>query len=757
MTSLALGALLGALLALCAGLIWRWSSARPQFGSTAREQIRLKHALWGSGDELWDWDVESGEIHRHNTLPMVCGDNRASERIEDSLARIHPDDVCQVRDNLDAHLEGETPYFEAHYRMRSKDGPWIWILDRAKVVEYSGEGKPVRLTGTLRNISAIKNTEDQLKLIATAFQNTSDGVVIADHQGYILAVNQAFTEITGYDADEVIGEQYIFRGGPGRPSEQEEDAIWDRVMESLMTTGQWRGEISERTKGNPLRKPLSVRVNAVMDDNDVASHYIGVFSDITFRKQTEENLKRLANHDTLTGLPNRSLFNDRLSKALARARRRSSLVALLFMDLDRFKNVNDSLGHAMGDLLLKEVSRRLQTCLREEDTIARLGGDEFTIVLEGIHKPKDVIPVAKKIGKAVGAVYDLDGYEANVTPSVGISIYPNDGEDADTLVKNADTAMYHAKRQGRNNHQFFDRMMNAEVTERLDLENKMRLAMQNREFAVYYQPKVDLRSGRIAGAEALMRWYHEEHGWISPLKFIAIAEETGLIRPLGEWVLEQSCRQAANWLAAGYENCHVSVNLSPRQFQSATLVERVSDVLSTTGLPPAYLELEITETTLVDNLDHTADSLNRLRDLGVRLSLDDFGTGYSSLTYLKRFPLHRLKIDQSFVRDVMEDADDARIVSAIVSLAHNLGISVVAEGVESEEQLQFLRDLDCDEVQGYLMSPPVDSDKMTALLQEESLQAAQGDSNSPSVFSQVLQRTAVTAPAASTARLPHGD
>ncbi|HEV8231053.1 MAG TPA: EAL domain-containing protein, partial [Thermoanaerobaculia bacterium] len=431
----------------------------------------------------------------------------------------------------------------------------------------------------------------------------------------------------------------------------------------------------------------------------------------------EEQVKHLAFHDALTGLPNRLLFNDRLTIALAQAHRTHQKLATLYLDLDRFKVINDSLGHSVGDELLRRVADRLRVSVREEDTVARLGGDEFVILVPRISTAKDAETVARKILAAIRLPFAVEERDFFLTTSMGVSLYPSDGVDAEALVQNADTAMYRAKEQGRDNYQLYAPAMSSRAVERLSLENRLRQALQNQELVLYYQPIVDLRDGGVRGAEALLRWRHPERGLLQPATFITLAEISGLIAPIGRWVLQTACAQIRAWQAMGHSGLTVSVNLSPRQFQQADLVSQVAEALSANGVEADRLDLEITESSAMENAELTINTLWELRKLGVGISMDDFGTGYSSLNYLKRFPIDRVKLDRSFVQDVVTNSEDAAIVRAVIAMAHTLKLVVVAEGVENENQLAFLRQQRCDEMQGFLFSPPVDPREFEKLLQ----------------------------------------
>src|SRR5581483_11279643 len=449
------------------------------------------------------------------------------------------------------------------------------------------------------------------------------------------------------------------------------------------------------------------------DDETVGA--VITFLDISERKLAEERIQFLAYYDALTGLPNRALLHDRLAKALASARRHEEKLALLFLDIDRFKVINDSLGHSIGDLLLKEVAERLKRSAREQDTVARLGGDEFIVVLGAIKNVGDVAVTAERIVGALAAPITIQRHSLTVTCSLGITIFPDHGSDAETLVKNADAAMYSAKDHGRNNFQFFTEHMNLAVMERLTLENSLRLALTNNELRLLYQPQVEIATGRITGVEALLRWQHSDLGLVLPAKFISIAENSGLIIPIGEWVLKTACAQARTWQAEGLP-LSVAVNVSALQFRQDSFLESIRSVLNEIGLAPPYLQLEVTESVLLSNADVMLAVFRELKHMGVKLSIDDFGIGYSSLSYLRHFPVHKLKIDRSFVQDLALNADDKAITSAIISMAKSLDLKVIAEGVENEQQMDFLREHKCDEVQGFYFSPPLPANELAEFL-----------------------------------------
>jgi diguanylate cyclase (GGDEF)-like protein/PAS domain S-box-containing protein len=464
------------------------------------------------------------------------------------------------------------------------------------------------------------------------------------------------------------------------------------------------------------QRHVSVSGRPMLDASGNFRGYRGVGKDITERVLAEERIQYLAYHDGLTDLPNRSMFGKILNHAIGHARRYDKIVAVLFIDLDRFKNINDTLGHEAGDVLLQEVGRRLKNCVRQSDTVARLGGDEFVVLLDELNKSAEAGTVARKILSSIIRPFHMLGQEFRVTASVGISSYPDDGQDEQSLMKNADIAMYQAKSEGKNNYQFYSAQMNVHSYERLALESNLRQALERNEFHLHYQAKMDLHSNKVCGMEALLRWVHPELGTVPPAQFIPVAEETGLIVPIGRWVLRTACLQNVAWQKAGLPVLCVSVNLSPRQFNEENLLQDIAAVLAETGMDPRFLELEITESMVMYNVDKAVQILTDLKSMGVRLAIDDFGTGYSSLSSLKRFPIDTIKVDRSFIRDIPGDAEDKAITQAIIAMGRALSLTVIAEGVETEEQVNFLRAHACDEFQGYYFSRPIDKDKFAELL-----------------------------------------
>jgi diguanylate cyclase (GGDEF)-like protein/PAS domain S-box-containing protein len=553
--------------------------------------------------------------------------------------------------------------------------------------------------------------DSTLRQAAAVFENTSEGVVITDLTPRIMTVNRAYTEITGYEEAEVLGRNPSLLMS-GRQDETFYQTLWANVRE----TGHWQGEIWNRRKNGELY-PQLLTISSVYDSEGLPSHYVGVMTDISQLKQSEAQLEHLAHYDPLTDLPNRLLLQSRLEHALERAERHRQQVAVMYLDLDRFKNVNDSLGHPVGDELLAALARRLRERLRDDDTLGRLGGDEFLVVLENLERPEDAAGVAHTLIQLLEKPFALpSGHEVYVGASIGISLYPDDGSGVTELIKNADVAMYQAKEQGRNTMCFYTPALTLAANERLVMEARLRRALANGEFVLHYQAQLDARSGALISCEALARWQSPEEGMISPARFIPLAEETGLIVPLGEWVLRTACTQAKAWLDAGFPSLLMAVNMSGRQLQQRDVVQRISTVLQETGLPADHLKLELTESMIMGHGKQAVELLHALKSLGLRLSIDDFGTGYSSLAYLKRFPIDELKIDQSFVHDIPHDLNDMEIAAAIIALARNLNMKVVAEGVETREQLEFLTRQGCHAYQGYLFSRPMPAEEFTRLL-----------------------------------------
>ena len=571
--------------------------------------------------------------------------------------------------------------------------------------------------GTLRKIRGLvetqKKTESTLRQSATVFDSTGEGVMITDTNAKITAVNRAFRTITGYSESEVLGKDpSVLKSG--RHDREFYEAMWS----SLLQHGEWRGEIWDRRKNGEVF-PKWQTISAVRDDAGILTHYVSVFSDISQLKESEEKLHRLAHHDALTGLPNRLLLTARLEHSLQTAHRMGTHVAVLFIDLDCFKKINDSFGHPAGDRLLQLVAERLMVCIREEDTIARLGGDELVIVLGQLTETRDAEKIAQAIRDRLSVPFELEDEDVFVTASIGISLFPRDAGDATALMRNADAAMYMAKSEGRNRHRFYSKELTVRTSDSVALESHLYRAVEREEFILHFQPQVSLHSGTIVGVEALLRWQHPEIGLVPPARFIPLAEENGLIETIGKWVLRTACAQAKTWQNDGLPPIRIAVNLAERQLRQPSIVQGIGDILNDTALDPRLLELELTESSVMKRAERAADTLNALRELGTSIAIDDFGTGYSSLSYLKHLPVDRLKIDRSFVRDIPQDTSDIALVKSIVALGQSLKLSVLAEGVETQAQKGLLTSIGCDEMQGFLYSPPVTAEQVPRLLNSE--------------------------------------
>ena len=585
------------------------------------------------------------------------------------------------------------------------DGSKIW-LETSKVPLRNAQSQVVGVLGVYQDVTERRQAREKERQAAKVFESTQEGIMITDLNGKILTVNPAFTEITGYAEADVVGKSpRILKSGRHEP------AFYAAMWTSLESTGCWQGEVWNRRKSGDIY-PEWLTVSSVTDDSGTVVNYVAVFSDISLLKVSQEQLERLAHHDPLTGLPNRLMFRDRLEHAMQRADRARTQLALLFLDLDRFKRVNDSLGHTVGDDLLRSVAERLSKVLRRDDTLARLGGDEFTVLIEGLSEGDHAAHIAEKLVDALIEPFLVQGHELVVGASIGISIYPRDARSTETLLRNADAAMYRAKDAGRNTFCFYSEEMTTTALERVLLEGQLRRAIEQGELLLHYQPQVDLSSGQVIGVEALVRWRHPEHGVLSPDRFIPIAEDSGLIVPLGDWVLRSACAQGKAWLDSGIDFGRVCVNIAGLQLRRGRLRDSVQRILAETGLPPERLELEITESFIMGQPKQNVDLLISLRKFGVALAIDDFGTGYSSLAHLKQIPIDKLKIDQSFIRDLPDDDNDSAIARAVIALGHSLQFKVIAEGVENTAQQEFLQSAGCDQAQGFLYRRPVPAEAL---------------------------------------------
>ncbi len=612
---------------------------------------------------------------------------------------IHQDDRERIFEEVQQALEEKRP-FALVYRIQHKNGEERWVWEQGRQTVYQGENN---IEGFITDITEQKMAEAHQRLSAHFFDNTSEGILITDANARIIEVNKAFVEVTGYAREEVLGENpRLLQSG------KHSKAFYQELWETLHTTGRWRGEIWNRRKNGSIYPQLQ-NISCVRDEQGTTTHYVAVFSDITYLKESQRKLNHLAHHDVLTGLPNRLLLSKRLEQAIQQNQGTQHPFLLIFLDLDHFKHVNDSLGHPMGDLLLQKVATRLTQATHTANTVARIGGDEFIILIEHIEDETKIFEIPNALFSCFTAPFRLENHEVRITGSMGICVYPGDGEDPHTLLRNADAAMYKAKDEGRNTHQFYTKELTTKAYERILMEQQLSQAINNHELYLVYQPQINMRTMEVIGAEVLLRWKHSTRGLISPVQFIPLAEDSGLIHSIGQWVLEAACHQAKQWMDEGLSFGRIAVNIAGPQLQRGNLPTQVKYALQKSGLPAHKLELEVTEGFIMQHASSAIEQLEELRELGILLAIDDFGTGYSSLSYLKTLPIHKLKIDKSFVRDIPEDADDIAISKAIIALGQSLGLTLIAEGVETIEQAALLLDAGCLEAQGYLYSRPVNT------------------------------------------------
>ncbi len=678
--------------------------------STDISRTRLQQTMLEEAQRLgklghWQLDLSSRQLNWSAEIFHIfeIDQQKVPASYDAFLNLIHPDDRNLVDTAYSSSVANHTSYAIEH-RLLFPDGRIKWVSECGST-HYDRQGKPMLSLGTVQDISERKRSEEKLRISSIAFE-TQEAIIVTDAQARIISVNKSFEKLTGYSAADAIGKNpSILKSG------RHDGEFYKSMWYSLRENGSWSGEMWDKRKDGTLY-PKWLTITTVRDETNAITHYVAIFMDISERKRAEEEIHRLAFFDTLTQLPNRRLLMDRLEQALATGQRNGSHGALMFMDLDNFKTLNDTQGHDIGDLLLIEVAARLKCCVRESDTVARLGGDEFVGILQelgdsSIRAANQAEAVAEKIVASLNEPYLLNNYEHHSSVSVGVCLFHGKTTKVEELLKRADTAMYQAKQGGRNMVRFFEASMQAAVESRATLENGLRNALKKKEMQLYYQLQVD-EEHHITGAEVLLRWFNAEHGFVSPAQFIPIAEESGLILPIGAWVLETACQQLQVWAQnLGTRPLVLAVNVSARQFRQADFVDQVDAVLRRFDFDPSRLKLELTESLVLVNVDDTIAKMNALKKLGVKFSMDDFGTGYSSLAYLKSLPLDQLKIDQSFVRDIVVDKSDEVIVRTIIDMARNFGLNVIAEGVETEEQLEILQRNGCVNYQGYYFSKPV--------------------------------------------------
>ena len=709
---IALYAVLASLIALAVLLTWtRRRAQEKRLNQATRErETRLNLALWGASESFWDYDIES------NRLTVSYNPNEDSTERVTHAVRIHPDDEPLVLARLRRYLnEGAGGTLTSQHRVSYADREWHWVSTRGRAVKWDAQGDVQSISGTARDVTARLAAEHAQRIAIEVFQNMAEAVTVLDEGFRIVSTNDAFSTITGYPGDALAGEHIDLLFG----SEQARTAA-DIMQQRLIAEGQWTGELWHRHRNGhdflcKVQATLVTQSTLAVEGNDI--HYVLVLGDVTEQRRAEQELRQLANYDPLTELPNRSLFNRRLAEAIA-SHRNGRQFAVMFLDLDRFKDINDSLGHSIGDQVLRATAERLRGITASEQLVARLGGDEFTVIVPRMESPQDTYRVAREILAGFARPLTLEnGLEFAISPSIGISVFPDDGIDADTLVRQADTAMYQAKADGRQMYRRYHPDMDAQAIQRLRMSTLLRGATERGETWLVYQPRWCLRTGVITGVEALLRWRHPELGDVAPDVFIPLAEDTGLINALGTWVANEACRDLAEWDAAGLPSVKMGINVSAAQLMREDFPGFITRCADVRGIAPDRIELEITESVLMERPQLAGELLQRLRAIGIQIAIDDFGTGYSSLAYLRGLPVNTLKIDRAFVSDLAHDPRDEAIIIAIITMAHSMGMKVVAEGVETEAQLAQLRRHGCDEAQGFLLARPMEAADCRAFLQ----------------------------------------
>ncbi|SBS30644.1 Cyclic di-GMP phosphodiesterase Gmr [Marinomonas aquimarina] len=670
-----------------------------------QERLELENVINGTRTGTWYWNIPTGQTRFNERWASMVGytlEELHPISIDTWVSLAHPEDAKLSEKALKAYFNGETDYYECEARMRHKDGHWVWVLDRGQVFQWNDQGEPIDMFGTHQDITVRKQSEVELALAASVYQQVHEGILISNVAGQIVDVNDAFTRITGYQRDEVIGQQpSILKSG------RHDKSFYDQLWQTLKTEGCWSGEVWNKRKNGDIYPEL-ITISAVTDSFGELSHYVALFSDITSLKEHEYQLERIAHYDSLTGLPNRFLFRDRLRVAMSRAKSRNEKLALLFLDLDGFKEVNDSFGHEVGDQLLVYLATTITSLLRREDTFARIGGDEFILILPDATKDNVLEKVIHTLLESIAEPVDLNGRLVQVTSSIGVAIYPeNDDMDADQLIRQADQAMYSAKVAGKNLCRFFDPEQDRSIRGFHENVTRLSEALAADEFELYYQPKVNLRSLEVVGFEALIRWHHPEQGVLLPGRFLPDIEGNLLMVEIGEWTIRQALEQLFIWQQHGL-HLPISVNVSAIHLQQKNFIDSLEEVLiEYPTVPPKYLEFEVLETSALENMEQAQLIIHHCDDLGIEFSIDDFGTGYSSLSYLRDIPAKTLKIDQSFVKNMSDENDDRLILEGIIGLAKSFHKKVIAEGVEDMAYADVLLELGCEYAQGYAIARPM--------------------------------------------------
>lgn len=671
----------------------REKSLRQQAEAALNEsEEKWKFILEGGVENVWDWNLNTNSFKSNSddSILNLVGENL---KIEGDVV-IHPLDVEKFKDEFEKHMENKTEFFSAKYRILRKNGSWTWMLSRGKIVSRDEEQKPVRMVGTHSDIT-------EREMASEIFNNSLQAIFISDMNNKIITINEAFTKLTGYKEEDVIGKDPKILAS-GKHEKDFYEAMWHEID----NRGSWQGEVYNKKKTGEIY-PEYLIINTIKDNDGIIDHYFAIFDDITEKKKADEIIVKQANYDALTELANRNLFKKRLEEEIKRTSRFNIPFALLFIDLDNFKDINDSLGHDVGDLLLIEVAKRLSNLIRDIDTLARIGGDEFTIIYTNFVNPIHLEDKIKKITQVINEPFQLGLNQVHVSASIGVTICPIDSSNPTELLKNADQAMYISKNHGRNRYSYFTSSMQEEAKLRQETISDLHTAVEQKEFELFYQPIVDLKTNKIVKAEALIRWKHSTKGFISPELFIPFAESSGLIVDIGNWVFKEAMNQTKYWNDKYNCDLKISVNLSPIQFQTKQIVKEWLNYLEKIELPTKNCVLELTENSLMENHYNVEEKILELRNNGIKISLDDFGTGYSSLAYLQKFDIDYLKIDRSFIMNLNEENQDFALCEAIVSMSKKLGLDVIAEGVESGFQKDFLENLECDYIQGYYISKPL--------------------------------------------------
>ncbi|OQX50307.1 MAG: GGDEF domain-containing protein [Epsilonproteobacteria bacterium 4484_20] len=690
-----------------------------KFDMDEKLKERFELALCGSKTSILDWDMVNNTLYVSPSWKEMLGyhDDELPNSTHTWKKLAHPQDIVKVMGSLKEHIRQHRKVFENNHRLRHKDGHWVWILGRARII-YDEQGNAIRMIGTHTDITKEKELQLQYSHYAQILEQIQDSVISFDMDGFITSWNKGSKILFGYETDEVLGKHFSMLFPKNTLD------LYEKMMAELKEKGEYRTEIQLRRKTNkPLYAVLSLF--SLKDEDGNTIEFVSYAHDITEQKKVEailleqKNILRYqAHHDALTRLPNRVLFFDRMEQSIRKTERLGKSFALFFIDLDKFKHINDSLGHGIGDRVLKVVARRIEETIRKEDTLSRLSGDEFTVIMEDLNHPEDASLLAEKILAVLQKPMYIDEYTLYISGSIGISLYPQDATDADSLLKYADTAMYKAKENGRNTFQFYASEMTQHALERMAMKTSLKEAIEKEELVVHYQPQMDAKSERMIGLEALVRWHHPSRGLLHPDKFIALAEETGLIIDIDRWVMRTAMKEVSHWHKEGLIPDVLALNLSIKQLEGHNFLKEINECLTAFDFKTQWLELEIPEGQVMKNHKDSIQKLQTLNEMGISISIDDFGTGYSSLSLLKRLPINRLKIDRSFIKDIPADEEDIAIVKAIIALANSLKLNIIAEGVETEEQKAFLLANGCTNMQGYYYSKPISSKDMHRFLQQ---------------------------------------